>query len=148
MAELWNKRESQIDGYISQAVGLPFKKVNEFGIDTIIVGYNAGWKQESDMGKKNNQKFVQIPFQRLISAIENKCLKVGILFMKQEESYTSKTSFLDNDPIPVWSENDKSNYIFNGKRITRGLYRSKAGKCIHADINGALNTLQKSDVVQ
>ncbi|MBL4951820.1 transposase [Neobacillus sp. OS1-32] len=148
IAKLWKKRENQINGYISQAVGLLFKKVSEFNIDTIVVGYNAGWKQESDMGKKNNQKFVQIPFHKLISAIENKCLKEGIRFVKQEESYTSKASFLDKDMIPVWSKNDPSNYSFSGKRIHRGLYRSKTGQCIHADINGALNILRKSEVVE
>ena len=147
-AELWNKRERQINGYISQAVGLLFKKVKELNIDTIVISYNAGWKQECDMGKKNNQKFVQIPFKKLISAIENKCLKDGIRFKKQEESYTSKASFLDRDMIPVWSVNDKSNYSFSGKRINRGLYRSKTGRCIQADINGALNILRKSEVVE
>ncbi|TKH08875.1 transposase, partial [Bacillus wiedmannii] len=64
------------------------------------------------------------------------------------ESYTSKASFLDKDPVPVWSKDDKTQYRFSGKRITRGLYQSKSGKCIHADINGALNTLQKSRVVE
>ncbi len=148
MAALWHKRERQINGYIAQTVGLLFKKVKEFDIDTIIVGYNAGWKQNSHMGKKNNQKFVQIPFQKLIAAIENKCVKEGIRFLKQEESYTSKASFLDKDPVPVWSKDDKTAYRFSGKRITRGLYQSKAGTCIHADMNGALNTLKKSGVVE
>ncbi|WML52169.1 transposase [Neobacillus sp. PS3-12] len=147
-AKLWKKRESQINGYISQTIGLLFKKVNELNIDTIVVGYNAGWKQESNMGKRNNQKFVQIPFNKLSLAIENKCLKEGIRFVKQEESYTSKASFLDRDAIPIWSKDDKTNYHFSGKRITRGLYQSKAGQCIHADINGALNTLRKSGVVE
>ena len=67
---------------------------------------------------------------------------------KQEESYTSKASFLDKDPVPVWSKDDKTQYRFSGKRITRGLYQSKAGTCIHADMNGALNTLKKSGVVE
>ncbi|AJH58726.1 RNA-guided endonuclease TnpB family protein [Bacillus anthracis] len=148
IAALWHKRERQIHGYIAQTVGLLFKKVKEFDIDTIVVGYNAGWKQNSHMGKKNNQKFVQIPFHKLIAAIENKCIKEGIRFFKQEESYTSKASFLDKDPVPVWSKDDGTQYRFSGKRITRGLYQSKAGTCIHADINGALNTLQKSQVVE
>ncbi|KMQ00613.1 transposase [Bacillus cereus] len=148
MAALWHKRERQINGYIAQTVGLLFKKVKEFNLDTIVVGYNAGWKQKSHMGKKNNQKFVQIPFQKLIAAIENKCVKEGIRFFKQEESYTSKASFLDKDPVPVWSKDDKTQYRFSGKRITRGLYQSKAGTCIHADMNGALNTLKKSGVVE
>ncbi|KWW52781.1 transposase [Bacillus cereus] len=148
IAALWHKRERQIHGYIAQTVGLLFKKVKEFDIDTIVVGYNAGWKQNSHMGKKNNQKFVQIPFHKLIAAIENKCIKEGIRFLKQEESYTSKASFLDKDPVPVWSKDDRTQYRFSGKRITRGLYQSKAGTCIHADINGALNTLQKSKVIE
>ncbi|MED3124547.1 transposase [Bacillus wiedmannii] len=148
MATLWNKRERQINGYISQTVGLLFKKVKAFGIDTVVVGYNAGWKQKSDMGKKNNQTFVQIPFHKLMAAIENKCIKESIRFLKQEESYTSKASFLDKDPVPVWSKDDKMQYLFSGKRITRGLYQSKSGECIHADINGALNTLEKSKVVE
>ena len=148
IAALWHKRERQIHGYIAQTVGLLFKKVKEFDIDTIVVGYNAGWKQNSHMGKKNNQKFVQIPFQKLIAAIENKCVKEGIRFFKQEESYTSKASFLDKDPVPVWSKDDRTQYRFSGKRMTRGLYQSKAGTCIHADINGALNTLEKSRVVE
>ncbi len=148
MAALWHKRERQINGYIAQTVGLLFKKVKEFDIDTIVIGYNAGWKQNSHIGKKNNQKFVQIPFQKLMAAIENKCIKEGIRFFKQEESYTSKASFIDKDPVPVWSKDDKTQYRFSGKRITRGLYQSKAGTCIHADINGALYTLQKSRVVQ
>ena len=66
--------------------------------------------------------------------------------LKQEESYTSKASFLDKDPIPVWSKDDKKYYHFSGKRMTRGLYQSKAGTCIHADINGALNTLQNQEL--
>ncbi|MHA4265274.1 RNA-guided endonuclease TnpB family protein [Bacillus cereus] len=148
IAALWHKRERQIHGYIAQTVGLLFKKVKEFDIDTIVVGYNVGWKQNSHMGKKNNQKFVQIPFHKLIAAIENKCIKEGIRFFKQEESYTSKASFLDKDPVPVWSKDDRTQYRFSGKRITRGLYQSKAGTCIHADINGGLNTLQKSQVVE
>ncbi|HDR4601695.1 MULTISPECIES: RNA-guided endonuclease TnpB family protein [Bacillus] len=148
IAALWHKRERQINGYISQTVGLLFKKAKEFDIDTIVVGYNAGWKQKSDMGNKSNQTFVQIPFHKLMAAIENKCVKEGIRFLKQEESYTSKASFLDKDPVPVWSKGDKTHYLFSGKRITRGLYKSKVGTCIHADINGALNTLQKSKVVE
>ncbi|MED0948269.1 transposase [Bacillus mobilis] len=148
IAALWHKRERQIHGYIAQTVGLLFKKVKEFDIDTIDVEYNAGWKQKSHMWKKNNQTFVQIPFHKLMAAIENKCVKEGIRFLKQEESYTSKASFLDKDPVPVWAKDDRTQYRFSGKRITRGLYQSKAGTCIHADMNGALNTLRKSRVVE
>lgn len=96
---------------------------------------------------ENNQNFVQIPFNKLISAIENKCVKEGIRFFKQEESYTSQASFLDMDRVPVWSKDHQSTEPFSGKRITRGLYRSKSGKCIHADITAAFNSLRKSAVV-
>ena len=146
-AALWMKRERQINGYFSQAIGLLFKKVKALNIDTIVIGYNEGWKQKSNLGKKENQKFVQIPFTKLIAAIENKCLKEGIRFLKQEESYTSKACFLDRNHIPVWGEK-KKNYTFSGKRITRGLYQSKSGSCIHADINAALNILRKSEVIE
>lgn len=148
-AKLWMNREQQINGYISQAIGLLFKKARELNIDTFVIGYNAGWKQESDLGKKNNQNFVQLPFAKIISAIENKCLKEGIRFVKQEESYTSKASFLDRDEMPVWSKDDKQHtYHFSGKRMTRGMYISKNGSRIHADINGSFNILRKSGLVE
>ena len=94
MAALWHKRERQINGYIAQTVGLLFKKVKEFDIDTIVVGYNAGWKQNSHMGKKNNQKFVQIPFQKLIAAIENKCVKKAFAFSNKKKAILQKLVFL------------------------------------------------------
>ncbi len=147
LATLWDKRNAQINGYISQTIGVLFKKVKELNIDTIVMGHNEGWKQKVNIGKKNNQNFVQIPFNRLICAIENKCLKEGIRFVKQEESYTSKASFLDGDELPVWCSDDKMNDTFSGKRLNRGQYQSLSGKCIHADINGALNILKKSNVV-
>ncbi|AOM82290.1 RNA-guided endonuclease InsQ/TnpB family protein [Salisediminibacterium beveridgei] len=148
IASLWRKRNLQIDGYLSQTVGLLFKQIKRLNVDTVVMGYNAGWKQESHLGKKNNQEFVQIPFHRLISAIENKCLKEGIRFVKQEESYTSKASFLDNDDIPVWSKGGNTMYSFSGKRLYRGFYRCENGQCIHADINAALNILRKSQVAE
>lgn len=147
-ANLWMKRERQINGYFSQAIGLLFKKVKELNVDTIIVGYNVGWKTGVSMGKKNNQQFVQIPFAKLISAIENKCLKEGIRFIKQEESYTSQACFLNRDTMPIWGEENLETCRFSGQRITRGLYQSKTGQCIHADINAALNILRKSAVIE
>lgn len=74
--------------------------------------------------------------------------KKGIRFVKQEESYTSKASFIDRDEMPVWAKRDKNTYHFSGKRIARGMYRSKNGKQIHADINGSLNILRKSELVE
>jgi IS605 OrfB family transposase len=148
-AALWTKRDRQMKGYFTQAIGLLFVKAKELNVDTIVivVGNNKGWKQASNMGKKQNQQFASIPFARLISAVENKCLKEGIRFVLQEESYTSKASFLDGDRLPVYGEYKDTSHIFTGSRITRGMYRASTGICLNADINGALNILRKAKIV-
>lgn len=108
--------------------------VNRIG--NLVVGYNAGWKQSVNLGKRNNQKFVQIPFARLISYLKYKCEIAGIRFVKNEESYTSKCDALANEEIG-------KHKCYLGKRIKRGLFRSSTGKYINADVNGAINILRK-----
>lgn len=110
----------------------------------MIVGYNKGWKQNINVGNKNNQNFVNIPFKKILDILKYKLEDNSIECIEQEESYTSKASYLDNDDIPIYKENDNTNYIFSGKRITRNIYKSKYGKIINADLNGALNILKKS----
>lgn len=105
-------------------------------IGTLVVGYNAGWKQNADMGKKNNQKFVQMPFARLADYLQYKCEMIGIEFVMHEESYTSKCDALALEPIGKHEE-------YLGRRVKRGLFRSSTGKIINADQNGALNILRK-----
>ena len=105
-------------------------------IGKLIVGYNAGWKQNSDMGKKNNQKFVQMPFARLAGYLRYKCEMIGIKFIMHEESYTSKCDALALEPIG-------KHETYLGRRAKRGLFRSSTGKIINADQNGALNILRK-----
>lgn len=105
-------------------------------IGTLVVGYNAGWKQNSDMGKKNNQKFVQMPFARLAGYLRYKCEMIGIKFIMHEESYTSKCDALALEPIG-------KHETYLGRRVKRGLFRSSTGKMINADQNGALNILRK-----
>ena len=105
-------------------------------IDTIVIGSNNGWKQGIDIGRANNQKFVSIPFARLIELIEYKAKLVGISVVKNEESYTSKCSFLDNEPI-------ERHASYLGKRVKRGLFKSSTGQLINADVNGSLNILRK-----
>lgn len=105
-------------------------------IGTLVVGYNAGWKQKSDMGKKNNQKFVQMPFARLTGYLRYKCDMIGIKFIMHEESYTSKCDALALEPIG-------KHETYLGRRVKRGLFRSSTGKIINADQNGALNILRK-----
>ena len=97
------------------------------------------------MGKKNNQVFTHIPFGRIRENLRYRCSLVGIRFVEQEESYTSKASFWDKDIIPVYG--DENIPTFLGKRIKRGLYRTKDGKLLNADVNGALNIMRKSNVV-
>ena len=110
-------------------------------IDTLIVGKNNFWKQNINLGKTNNQNFAYIPFDSLIFMLEYKCKANGINFKVIEEAYTSKASFLDKDKLPKYNKDKK--YTFSGKRIERGLYKSKKGILINADINGACNILKK-----
>ena len=95
-------------------------------------------------GKKINQQFTQIPFGALRRQLENLCSRYGMSYIEQEESYTSKASFLDLDEIPIYDAETPYTGTFSGKRIKRGLYRSKSGRLINADVNGAANILRKS----
>ena len=113
------------------------------GVSTIVIGSNKFWKQNINIGKANNQTFTQIPFSLLIKYIEDKAFKFGIKVIRIEESYTSKASFLDLDNVLVYSENNTNKYIFSGRRISRGMYKSSNGFCFNADLNGAGNILRK-----
>lgn len=112
-------------------------------IDTIVIGQNKHWKKDINIGKVNNQKFVQIPFSMLIEQLEYKANKAGIAVIVSEESYTSKASFVDGDKIPVYSRGSGDKHIFSGKRITRGLYKTKSGRLVNADVNGSYNIIKK-----
>lgn len=119
-------------------------KLIENKIGNLVVGYNKEWKQNVNMGKKNNQKFTSIPFARLISRLKYKCEMIGIKFITNEESYTSKCDSLAFEKI-----GKHDSYL--GRRTKRGLFKSSVGKLINADVNGALNILRKvvgdSDVI-
>lgn len=110
------------------------------GAGTIIIGRTKGWKQKANIGKRNNQSFCTIPHQLLVAMIKYKAEERGIDVLVTEEAYTSKASFLDLDPLPVYEKDRK--FTFTGKRIHRGLYRS-AQEYINADVNGAANILRK-----
>ena len=97
------------------------------------------------MGKRNNQQFVQLPHARFIDQLIYKAQLVGIQVILQEESYTSKASFLDSDPIPTYQADRAEQPVFSGKRIARSWYRASDGTIIHADINGSWNILRKSN---
>jgi putative transposase len=109
--------------------------------------YNETLQKNSNLGRKNNQNFVNIPVGNIKEKLEYLCKLNGINFVKQEESYISKASFFDKDKIPKYNEYNPVEHSFLGKRIKRGLYQSKTRYSFNADCNGALNILCKSSVV-
>jgi len=140
---LSNKRNRKIDDYLHKSSRFIIDYCEKNSIDTIIIGNNPQWKQKAGMGKVNNQNFVSIPFKKLINQIKYKGEEKGINVKIVKESYTSKASFLDNDIIPEYKEEKKKKYTFSGKRIYRGLYKSKNGILINSDCNGAYNCMRK-----
>ena len=134
--KLWNRRKNKINDYLHKASRYLVNHLVSNEIDTLVIWYNKEWKQETKLGKVNNQNFVNIPFQKLIDMLSYKCRLVWIKVVIQEESYTSKCSFLDNESIEKHSE-----YLW--KRIQRWLFKSSYWKLINADVNWALNILRK-----
>lgn len=116
----------------------------ENDIGTVIVGYNPDFKRNVNIGRTNNQIFVNISFGDLRQLLSGLCEQYGICYIEQEESYTSKSSFLDNDVLPEYKAEQPYIGKFRGKRIHRGLYKSSDGTVINADLNGAANILRKS----
>ena len=150
------ERDNRIKDFMRKAACFLLKWCVEHRIDTIVAGVNPLWKQKVNLGHVNNQNFVQIPFSYLRAVIKYKAEAAGILYVEQEESYTSKASFIDQDPIPVYKEGDNTKYTFSGKRGPhwykgmhskngfRGLYQSKDGTIINSDLNGSANILRKA----
>ena len=134
--KLWNRRKNKINDYLHKTSRYLVNHLVSNRIDTLVIWYNKEWKQETKLWKVNNQNFVNIPFQRLIEMLSYKCRLVGIKVEMQEESYTSKCSFLDNESIEK-----HENYLW--KRLSRWLYQSSKWKIINADVNWALNILRK-----
>lgn len=140
-------RNNKVNDYLNKAA----RKVVDYcitnDIGTLVVGYNETFQRGSNIGKQNNQNFVNIPYGLLRSKLEYLCELNDIIFVKQEESYTSKASFWDKDDLPVYNADNPTEYPFSGKRVHRGLYKAANGKVFNADINGALNIMRKSSVV-
>lgn len=134
--QIINKRNHRINDYLHKITTYIVNHAVSKNIGTIVVGYNKEWKQDTNLGKVNNQNFVQIPFYRLISLLEYKCRLKGIKFQTITEAYTSKCSFVDNEEI-------KKHTTYSGKRISRELFKTKNGLIINADVNGAYNILKK-----
>lgn len=141
------KRNNRVSDILHKSCKYIINYCIDNNIDTVVCGMNKDFQRYSNLGKVNNQKFTQIPFGRVRDILNYLCELNGINFIEQEESYTSKASFWDRDEIPVFSSESKVKYDFSGKRVHRGLYCSKNGKLLNADINGSLNILRKSNVV-
>ena len=139
---LWLKRNNKISYEIHKITKFLANYFDERDVSKVIIGNNSDWKNGINIGKINNQNFVNIPYAKFINQLTYKCQLLGITVIVREESYTSKTSFLDYDEIPNYK--DEVIPKFSGKRIKRGLYRSTFRK-INADVNGAYNIMVKEN---
>ena len=140
-------RNNKVNDYMNKTVRrvIDYCIINNIG--TLVVGYNETFQHNSHIGKQNNQNFVNIPYGQLRNKLEYLCKLNDIVFVKQEESYTSKSSFWDRDDLPVYNADNPKEYPFSGRRLHHGLYKTASGKTINADVNGALNIMRKSSVV-
>jgi len=136
-------RHQKVDNYLHHASRLVVDLLSAKRMGTLVIGKNAQWKTEIALGKQTNQNFVSIPHARLIEMLEYKARLVGIEVIVQEESYSSRASFLGLDSIPVYGKTDKDP-VFTGKRIKRGLYKTLSGQLINSDVNGSYNILRKA----
>ena len=136
------KRNHQIRDAINKTARFIVNYCLKNRIGTVVFGWNAGQKDGSNMGRVQNQQFVQIPTGRLKERLSQLCEEYGIRFLETEEAYTSKTSFLDGDSLPRHGEKP-SQWKPSGKRVQRGLYRASSGQLVNADCNGAANIIAK-----
>jgi len=141
------KRKNKVDDYINKTCRyiINYCLVNDIG--TLVIGYNQSFQSKANLGRKNNQIFTQLPFGKIREKLEYLCKRYNINYILQEESYTSKASFFDNDNLPIYNADNPQIYEFSGKRIKRGLYQTKNNYLFNADCNGALNILRKSKAV-
>jgi putative transposase len=130
------KRNKQVEDYLHKASRFIVERLVESQIGQLAIGKNPEWKQEVELGKKTNQTFVSIPHARLIEMITYKAELAGIKVVITDESYTSKTSFLDLEPV-------EKRESYQGQRVKRGLFKASNGALINADVNGAFNIIRK-----
>lgn len=137
IGKLRSKRDRKVHDYVHKLSRFIVDWCVEHEIGTIVFGYNEGWKHKVNIGRRNNQTFTQIPYMTIIDKTTYKAEEVGINVIQQEESHTSKCSFLDNESIEHHNE-------YAGKRFKRGLFRSAKGIVINSDVQGALNIVKKA----
>ena len=130
------KRNNKIQDYLHKASRKVINIAQANNVCEIIIGYNPAWKQEIELGRRNNQNFVSVPFKSYIDMIQYKAGLLGIKTTITEESYTSKVDHLDGESL-------EKHEVYSGRRIKRGLFKSAIGKIINADINGAIGIMRK-----
>ncbi|MGK7922324.1 MAG: IS200/IS605 family accessory protein TnpB-related protein [Trichodesmium sp.] len=123
-----------MNDYLHKASCLIINTLINEKIGTLIIGHNQDWKQKIKLGKRNNQNFVSVPYNKLIEMLSYKAKMVGIDVIITEESYTSKAIFMDNDLIPVYKKGENNHVTFSGKRVKRGLYCTASMGLINADV--------------
>ena len=146
-AKIWSKRNRQINDYYNKAVKILINYCIDHHIGKIVVGYNKTTNKSNFQEKNYSEKFVNLPMKNFKNKLEHKCKIYNIDFIKQEESYTSKSDFLSDDILPTINVQNPKEYKFMGERISRGQYKSFTNKVINADINAALNIQKKVDLV-
>ena len=142
LALMTEKRNRRMRDYINKIARYIANYCIDSGIGTVVFGWNQGVKQESNLGKKNNQNFVLLPTARLKERLKVVLTEIGVNFVETEESYTSKASFLDSDILPTFGEKPEG-WKPSGRRTTTKLYRTAKGWIINADCNGAANIFKK-----
>ncbi len=142
MASITVNREQFTIDYIRKAARYVIDLCLSEQIGTVVVGVNKEQKQGIGIGHVNNQNFVYIPLWKFRRIMKNLCERYGIVYVEQEESYTSKASFVDRDTLPKYDSESETKYSFSGRRISRGLYKTKK-IVINADLNGAANIIRK-----
>jgi IS605 OrfB family transposase len=136
------KRNNQMRDAVNKAARFIVNQCLNDRIGNLIIGWNEGQKNCSNMGKRNNQNFVVIPTKRLIDRLKQLCPEYGIVLTTTEEAYTSIASFLDGDSLPKYGEKPKG-WRASGERVKRGLYKIRDGRVINADCNGSANIMRK-----
>ena len=137
---LTGKRQKRIDHYFYSSISKIVNWCINNSVNTIVLGYNKGWKQNCNIGKINNQNFSYIPYDGFRQKLESKCESLGLNLIIVDESFTSKTSFIDNE-LPVAHD------VYLGKRISRGLFKTTYGCLVNADCNAAAQILAKHVVL-
>lgn len=145
--KLCQKLDNISENFVKQACRYVINYCLEHKIDTVVIGYHNEFQQGVKLRRSTNRAFTSLPFGEFRKQLQHLCQRYGLNYVEQEESYTSKSSLFDRDPLPVF-DGKKYQGTFSGRRICRGLYQTGDGTIINADVNGALNILRKTNLLE